>query len=187
MGMFDTVVCQYPLPDTDLREHSFQTKSLDSVLEHYTITPAGRLVYHAERRELQEDKSAPLGFYMQVVDVWDEDTEFHGELEIHDSVAGVWYEYLVYFADGQVGEIKRVTPGDMPRPSNAAQTTTRSKRYAKVFKEAVTVFGNAEGARSWLWVPNPALDGQTPLELAGSAEGAARIQKLLGELSRTKG
>ena len=54
------------------------------------------------------------------------------------------------------------------------------KRYAEVFKKVVAVFGNAEGARNWSLVPNPALDGQMPLELAGSAEGAARIQTLLG-------
>ena len=69
---------------------------------------------------------------------------------------------------------------------NAVQTTARSKRYAEVFKEAVKIFGDVDSARSWLWVPNSALDGQTPLELAGSEEGAARIRTLLSEVSRTE-
>ena len=43
---------------------------------------------------MQKDESAPLGFYMQVAEFWDEDTEFHGELEFHDLIEGEWYEYL---------------------------------------------------------------------------------------------
>ena len=136
MGMFDTVVCYYPLPDTDLLGHSFQTKSLDSLLENYTITPAGRLIYHAEVREPQQDETAPLGFYLRVVDFWDEDTEFHGELEIHDQIGDEWYEYIVHFTYGQLEKIRCLTRDDRVTAVDAVQTTARSKRYAKVFKEA---------------------------------------------------
>ena len=185
MGMFDTVVCHYPLPDTDLQGHSFQTKSLDSMLEHYTITPAGRLIYHAEVREPQKDETAPLGFYLQVVDFWDEDTEFHGELEVYDRIGGEWYEYVAHFTYGQLDKIERLSRDDRAAAVNAVQTTARSKRYAEVFKEAVGIFRNAEGARNWLWASNPALEGRTPLEAAGSEEGAAKIRTLLGKVSVT--
>lgn len=186
MGMFDTIFCQYPLPDTALQGHAFQTKSLDSLLEYYTITLAGRLVYHAGLRELPEDEDVPLSYDVEVADFWDEDTGFHGKLEFHDSIEGSWYEYLAHFTYGQVSEIKRVTKGDAPRPKNAVQTTIQAKRHADIFKEAVRIFGDVDSARAWLWVPNSALDGQTPLELAGREEGAARIQALLSKVSRTE-
>ena len=186
MGMFDTVVCQYPLPDTGLQGHAFQTKSLDSLLEHYTITVAGRLIYHAEVREMQKDESAPLGFYMQVAELWDEDTEFHGELEFHDLIEGQWYEYLAYFTHGQLGKLERLTKDERSAVVDAVQTTARSKRYAEVFKEAVKIFGDVDSARNWLWIPNTVLDDRTPLELAGSEEGAARIRALLSEVSHTE-
>jgi len=40
MGMYVELTCQYPLPEeyTDMQNRVFQTKSLESSLEHYTIT-----------------------------------------------------------------------------------------------------------------------------------------------------
>lgn len=45
MGLFDTLRCEYPLPDGS-RERDFQTKSLGCVLETFTLTSAG----HQRRR-----------------------------------------------------------------------------------------------------------------------------------------
>src|SRR5262249_43383330 len=49
MGLFDTVTCEYPLPDPSHQHSEFQTKDLECLLDHYTITRDGRLVRH--RRE----------------------------------------------------------------------------------------------------------------------------------------
>ena len=44
MGMFDEIRCEYPLPYSGYRlppRHIFQTKSLGSGLDDYTITADG--------------------------------------------------------------------------------------------------------------------------------------------------
>jgi hypothetical protein len=45
MGMFDEVRCEYPLPDAELQDERFQTKSFYRLLENYTITKDGKLVH----------------------------------------------------------------------------------------------------------------------------------------------
>jgi hypothetical protein len=42
MALFDTVKCDYPLPDPAHQQLEFQTKDLDWLLEQYTITRDGR-------------------------------------------------------------------------------------------------------------------------------------------------
>jgi len=44
VGLFDTVTCEYPLPDRAHQRLEFQTKDLDCLLLHCTITRLGRLV-----------------------------------------------------------------------------------------------------------------------------------------------
>jgi hypothetical protein len=51
MGLYDTVKCEYPLPDPAHQSLEFQTKDLDCLLEAYTITRAGRL-FTPEKLEL---------------------------------------------------------------------------------------------------------------------------------------
>lgn len=50
MGMFDSLICEYPLPGMPPSfikpGHEFQTKSLDCRLDCYTITADGRMVDH---------------------------------------------------------------------------------------------------------------------------------------------
>ena len=46
MGLFDTIRCDYPLPDPRLQDVEFQTKSLDCAMQRYTITADGRLLRH---------------------------------------------------------------------------------------------------------------------------------------------
>ena len=108
MGMYDTVTCHYPLPDPELQDNKFQTKSLDSLMEHYTITWVGRLVQHVELREHREDKSVPWGFRLVLVDAWDEDTGFHGDLGFYDYVNDILHTYRVRFNGGQLVRPERV-------------------------------------------------------------------------------
>lgn len=42
MGMYDTVTCDYPLPDPQHQDLAFQTKDLERGMGHYTITRDGR-------------------------------------------------------------------------------------------------------------------------------------------------
>ena len=47
MGLFDTVKCEYPLPDPAHQDLEFQTKDFECLLDHYRITRDGRLVREA--------------------------------------------------------------------------------------------------------------------------------------------
>jgi|SRR6185295_17023604 len=99
MGLFDTVHCEYPLPDPRHQNLEFQTKDLDPALMHYTITRDGRLVRHAGRdgwgwgSRLDRDIEWPL----------------HGDLRIYTSEKSLdpsWIEYVVRFTHGRVEWIR---------------------------------------------------------------------------------
>ena len=54
----------------------------------------------------------------------------------------------------------------------------------KVFCTVLSYFdGNREYALEWLKHPNPALAGETPLERADTATGAAEVIVLLGRMA----
>lgn len=44
MGMFDYIICEYPLPDGFTASDEFQSKDLDCMLSSYIITSDGRLI-----------------------------------------------------------------------------------------------------------------------------------------------
>jgi len=95
MGLFDTVRCEYPLPNARHQRLEFQTKSLESTLDDYTITRDGRLVRHARRGEHGPGR--------------DVEWPMHGDVTIYtqvDSDDGAWVEYLVRFTHGRVEWIR---------------------------------------------------------------------------------
>ena len=59
MGMFDEIRCEYPLPDAIVQDETFQTKSFDREMSHYTITADGRLIHHTERWESVPEEERP--------------------------------------------------------------------------------------------------------------------------------
>ena len=92
MGMFDEVVCCYPLPHH--QDARFQTKDLSAIalgerwiggtLDEYEITQDGRLRRHAHEREWVEDQSALLGTYLKSVrDWWEDVPDAHGDVWIY--------------------------------------------------------------------------------------------------------
>jgi hypothetical protein len=84
MGMFDTIICRWPLPGTPPAfikpDHSFQTKSLNCLLDQYEITSDGRLTYKGE----------PV--------------EFHGEIQFYTSNISGGSSFGVYTRDGEDAE-----------------------------------------------------------------------------------
>jgi hypothetical protein len=115
MGLFDTIHCEYPLPDARHQELEFQTKHLECALDRYTITYDGRLIRHARRgwgAGPERDIEWPL----------------HGDISIYTSDAAKnWVEYTVRFTHGRVERIRpreeapRVPPeaetdGEPPQP-----------------------------------------------------------------------
>lgn len=92
MGLFDTVHCEFPLPDPRHQGLEFQTKDLECLLDRYTITSDGRLLRHPWRggRGPERDVEWPI----------------HGDISIYTSQDGTWIEYSVRFTHGRVEWIR---------------------------------------------------------------------------------
>ena len=59
----------------------------------------------------------------------------------------------------------------------------RLLRFARLFRLAVELHdGDEEAAREWLNKPARALDGETPLDHAGTEAGAREVENLIGRL-----
>lgn len=137
MGMFDWLLCEYPLPDLpDPTSIEFQTKDLDCLLDNYRITKDGRLMHETYRVEDQSDPNAKgisriFGMCTRIT-TGEEDVNFHGYLHFYgnqvrfkeekvksddhkviemisklDGEDREWFTYDAKFTDGKVVEIKR--------------------------------------------------------------------------------
>lgn len=98
MGMFDTIRCRYPLPRPEHQDLEFQTKDLDSLLDHYLISADGRLVRQGRVIAGTADR--------------DVTRPFHGDLRFYTSVgepeAREWVEYVARFTHSRVEWIQPV-------------------------------------------------------------------------------
>ena len=82
MGLFDTLRCDYPLPDS-CAERDFQTKSLDPRMATYRLTADGRLL-----------------------DADGADTGIHGVMRFYTSAAADgWHEYEAVFTQGRLSSL----------------------------------------------------------------------------------
>lgn len=122
MGMFDEIKCEYPLLDKEVQFEMFQTKNFNNVMDHYTITEKGRLIWHKTRYELvpeeerryygtpewEEDTIYQSLGSIRSIPVADIDVQHHGVIRFYTSKGGEWFEYEAKFTDGQVVEIKRI-------------------------------------------------------------------------------
>lgn len=58
----------------------------------------------------------------------------------------------------------------------------KTLRLARIFGQAVAVFGNEADARAWLRAPQRGLGGATPLDYAETEVGAREVENLLGRI-----
>lgn len=63
-----------------------------------------------------------------------------------------------------------------------AEESDRLARVARVTRQAVDAFGDADQAREWLGRPNRALGAVAPLDLLGTDAGAERVTDELGRV-----
>jgi len=120
MGMFDTVLIEYDWPD-DIEDNSFQTKDLENMMDNYTITEEGRLIFHkCHMEEVPEEErpyygkpewdTNPIFQIMGCMNsVFDEDVDmnFHGILEVYNLIGDEWFSYNLKFTDGILVDIER--------------------------------------------------------------------------------
>jgi hypothetical protein len=128
MGMFDEIRCEYPLPDSEVQEELFQTKSFENLMDHYTITQDGRLIKHEVKWEPVPEEERPyygtpewdkhpflqLAGSIKEVPVGDVEIPYHGDIRFYTSKETKepgkreWYEYRARFTEGKVQWIKRM-------------------------------------------------------------------------------
>lgn len=64
----------------------------------------------------------------------------------------------------------------------SAEESDRAARVARAIVLAEDTFQNAEKAAHWLRKPNRGLGGQVPLELLRTSQGAALLERALGQI-----
>jgi hypothetical protein len=101
LGLYDTVECEYPLPDPRYQDLEFQTKGLEDFFQRYTITRDGRLLKHPPRAAVEPG---------QIALERDVELPVHGELLIYAAEPATDHglvEYRVRFRHGRVERIQR--------------------------------------------------------------------------------
>lgn len=127
MGMFDEVVCEYPLPDPTHNNITFQTKSIDPSCDTYLITKDGRLFRTAfafgnplETPEEMTDFHQDIRMYMSIprekppegYHLGAQNKEwFFVNWKTKERIPTQppeWIEYVVRFTEGRVSRVTRV-------------------------------------------------------------------------------
>lgn len=125
MGLFDTVKCQYPLPSPLHQDLEFQTKDLERLLDHYSITRDGRLIRHHRPggRGPERDIEWPI----------------HGDIRIYErdpQNQDRLVEYVVRFTHGRVEWIRRSDERSAPAAYKPAATAPTPVAPAGLTPEA---------------------------------------------------
>ncbi len=131
MGMFDELKCEYPLPDPEAQDFTFQTKSLDRSLANYVITKDGKLLSNEntclnerDPKETEQCEEVPhhgdISFHMVKAVLSDGRLAvLSGQNKKHAYTRGKnneeipvqtkWFEYKARFTNGQLEWIKRIS------------------------------------------------------------------------------
>lgn len=112
MGMFDEIVCEYPLPShLELQDAVFQTKDLDCTLARNTITKDGRLRIEVWEYVYRDDPTAAFGFVLDrknwqevYLDDYHGDLYFYGNKHTDDPLI----TFRARFTEGQLTSIIEV-------------------------------------------------------------------------------
>jgi hypothetical protein len=125
MGMFDYIICKYPLPIEGLHNQVFQTKSMDEdpSLEHYEIREDGTLWREEYEIEDRSDPSAKgmerfIGMGTRVNLRWFAMNDFAGEIRFYtvldDKDSRRWVEMSAIFENGRTEVISRIKDEKLP-------------------------------------------------------------------------
>ena len=128
MGMYDDIKCDYPLPDTEVQDKTFQTKDFDCLLEEYLITKEGKLIHHTVRQEIvpeeereyygkpewDEKPFVRMFGMLRSIPTGDVVVPHHGDIRFYTYLGDPnsddvkWYEYEARFTEGVLTSIKRI-------------------------------------------------------------------------------
>lgn len=177
MSLYDTLTCDYPLPDPEFQKAEFQTKHLGCALQHYRIDRKGRLwVRRLGAGFLLRDKTPRKPPPM-------EDAHFHGEFCFYAYHKRKHVEYRTRFTRGDLEWIRRVAQAD-PSFEDSLTWLGRDGRYLgqehskqqerllqrlekldpEVAKKAIKAFKSRSIAASWLIAASSGPGGLSPVE-----------------------
>lgn len=108
MGMFDTVICEYEIPEYQSDNKIFQTKDFDCLLDIYKISKDGKLVLMYYKKwdllDLDEDNLPENGNIKEIeISDFDGDFNFYTLDENNNLI-----KFLAIFKDGKLKEIQRI-------------------------------------------------------------------------------
>ena len=194
MGLFDTLYCDYPLPDLEFQDEAFQTKDLECLLDNYRISADGRLWLLRRKISPFATDSHPSKATEK-----DEDMNYHGEICFYPATDQVSLEYHARFTHGTLewirrgGEPEPVSTDSLGRLAQDAEVLEKDREerlekllqrleqlHPEVAKRTVEVFDDRAEAALWLVTIHPALGELSPYEEL--ARG--RQQAILGALDR---
>jgi putative toxin-antitoxin system antitoxin component (TIGR02293 family) len=86
-----------------------------------------------------------------------------------------------------LAELVRISPRTLARRKEKGRLepdeSDRLLRVARIFAKALGLFeGEFQAARGWLFAPQPALNGATPIAFARTEVGAREVEQLIGRL-----
>lgn len=99
--MFDEILCNTPLPDDRVPPDTvFQTKSINSGQDRYTITKQGRLIFHKVTYDMTQGRLVPASQQ-------DIDMDYHGTIIMRGGLPDKPIAtYLLIFTRGSLEEIR---------------------------------------------------------------------------------
>jgi hypothetical protein len=192
MSLFDTLQCDYPLPDPEFQHEQFQTQDLHCTLSHYLITTEGRLWWL--RRADAFSANTPLPDPANKV----KGMNYHGDFSFYTYAGGKQIEYRVRFTHGVVEWIRRAKDGE-PVADSLAQLAEDAKFMererlarleaffqrlenldAEVAQQALATFGDHAKAAYWLGKALRQFCDQSSYEMLAQGKQREVLEALTG-------
>lgn len=153
MGMYDTIVCKYPLPIPDdpkgyTGSDDFQTKDLDLSLSNYTIDENGQLFVHRFEGEWEpgnKDADSFIGKlgYFKTTKKWLEQLNttitvvFYDYQQSNNTDYDYFIEYEAVFVNGKITSVKLIeftATHNAERKIKDAEFNERLKKHHEFIK-----------------------------------------------------
>lgn len=124
MGMYDLVICRYPLPGTPpdfcaSLDHQYQSKSLDCVMATFEITEAGELKRVSSSFSQEMDQPEPVSFH-GVLQFYDGNTTGYA-FGVSFTAAGEDEEWVAYEATFTNGIVQSMVETEREKQPALAQ------------------------------------------------------------------
>ena len=145
MGMFDYIVCEYPLPVSELQKEmqalpdwekvDFQTKTFDNSLQTFTISEDGLIYEHKTEREWVEDEKSPNHLQLMETDAGIERRDYTGELNFYGLYLDKKYDFFLEFeALFWKGELKEIVLQNYNKEDNSKRKSSEEE-LKQIFKK----------------------------------------------------